>query len=157
MLLNSGVREDSWESAGLQGDQTSQSQMKSGLMRKLKLQYFGHLMGRTDSMERPWCWERLKARGEKANRGWDGWMASLTWWTWVWASSRSWWWTGKSGVRQSMGPQRVGYDWATERQRLATNGLQSIGLQRVWHNLAARQQQQQSLYKDDSKLSALKQ
>jgi len=53
----------------------------------LKLQYFGHLMGRTDSFERPWCWERLKAGGEGDDRRWDGWMASPTWWTWVWASS----------------------------------------------------------------------
>ena len=65
-----------------------------GLMLKLKLQYFGHLMWRTDSFKRPWCWERLKAGGEGDNRGWDGWMASLTWWTWVWVNSRSWWWTG---------------------------------------------------------------
>ena len=73
------------------------------LMLKLKLQYFGHLMRRTDSLERPWCWERLKAGGEGDNRGWDGWMASLTWWTWVWARSGSWWWIGKPGVLQSMG------------------------------------------------------
>ena len=52
--------------------------------------------------KRPWCWERLKA-GDGGNRGWDGWMASLTRWTWAWASSRSWWWTGKAGVRQSKG------------------------------------------------------
>ena len=48
--------------------------------------------------KRPWCWERLKAGGEGDDRGWDGWMASSTWWTWVWASSRSWWWTGKPGI-----------------------------------------------------------
>ena len=48
--------------------------------------------------ERPWCWERLKAGGEGDNRGWDGWMASLMWWTWIWVGSRSWWWTGKLGV-----------------------------------------------------------
>ena len=55
-----------------------------GLMLKLKLQYFGHLMWRTDSLEkRPWCWEWLKAGGEGSERGWDGWMASLTQWTWV--------------------------------------------------------------------------
>ena len=59
--------------------------------------------------KRPWCWERLKAGGEGDNRGWDGWMAQ---WTWVWASSRSWWWTGKPGMLQSMGLQRVGHDWA---------------------------------------------
>ena len=65
------------------------------LMLKLKLQYFSHLMQRTNSQERTWCWEILKAGGEGGDTGWDGWMASLTWWTWVWASSGSWWWTGK--------------------------------------------------------------
>ena len=64
--------------------------------------------------KRLWCWERLKAGGEGDDRGWDGWMASLTGWTWVWASSGSWWWTGKPGVLQSMGLQRVGHDWVTE-------------------------------------------
>ena len=64
--------------------------------------------------KRPWCWERLKAGGDGDDRGWDGWMASLTQWTWVWTSSRSWWWTGKPGVLQFMGSQRVGHDWATE-------------------------------------------
>ena len=85
-----------------------------GLMVKLKLQYFGHLMRRTDSLERPWCWERLKAGGEGDDRGWDGWMALPTWCTWVWASSGSWWWTGKPGMLQSTGLQRVGHDWMTE-------------------------------------------
>ena len=60
-----------------------------------------------------WCWERLKV-GEGDNRGWDGWMASLTQWTWVWVSSRSWWWTGKPGMLQSMGSQRVGNNWVNE-------------------------------------------
>ena len=55
-------------------------------------------------LKRPWCWERLKA-GEGDDRGWDGWMASLTQWTWVWVNSESWWWTGKPGVLQSMGSQ----------------------------------------------------
>ena len=55
--------------------------------------------------KRPWCRERLRVRGEGDDRGWDGWMASLTWWTWVWASSRIWWWTGKPGVLQSVGSQ----------------------------------------------------
>ena len=58
----------------------------------------------------PWCWERLKA-GEGNDRGWDSWMASLTW---VWASSRSWWWMGKHGMLLSMGLQRVRHNWATE-------------------------------------------
>ena len=76
-----------------------------GLMLKPKLQYFGHLMWRTDSFERPWCWERLKMGGEGDNRGWDRWMASPTQRTWVWVSSGSWWWTGKPGVLQSMESQ----------------------------------------------------
>ena len=80
---------------------------------KLKLHSFGHLMQRTDSLEKTlWCWERLEA-GEGDDRGWDGWMASLTRWTWVWASSRSWWWTGRPGMLRSMGLQRVGHDWVT--------------------------------------------
>ena len=54
--------------------------------------------------KRPWCWERVKA-GEGDDRGWDGWMASLIWWTWVSVSSGSWWWTGEPGVLQSMGSQ----------------------------------------------------
>ena len=61
--------------------------------------------------KRPWCWERLKAGGEGDDRGWDGWMASLTQWTWVWVNCRSWWWTGRPGVLQSIGSQRVGRDW----------------------------------------------
>ena len=64
--------------------------------------------------KRPWCWKILKAGGEGDDRGWDGWMASLTQWTWVWASSGSWWWTGKPGMLQSMGLQSVGHDWANE-------------------------------------------
>ena len=64
--------------------------------------------------KRPWCWERLKVGGEGDDRGWDSWMASPTRWTWVWASSKSWWWTGKPGMLQSMGSQGVGHDWVTE-------------------------------------------
>ena len=64
--------------------------------------------------KRHWCWEKLKAGGEGDNRGWDGWMASLTRRTWVWVSSECWWWTGKPGVLQSMWLQRVGHSWATE-------------------------------------------
>ena len=64
--------------------------------------------------KRPWPWERLKAGGEGHNRGWDDWMASLTQWTWVWASSGSWWWTGRPSMLQSMGSQRVGHNWATQ-------------------------------------------
>ena len=64
--------------------------------------------------KRPWCWERLKAEGEGDNRGWDDWMASPTQWTWVWASSGSWWRTGKAGRLQSMELQRVRHNWVTE-------------------------------------------
>ena len=63
---------------------------------------------------RPECWERLKAGGEGDDRGWEGWMASLTRWPWVWASSRRWWWTGKADMLQSMWSQRVGHNWVTE-------------------------------------------
>ena len=49
-------------------------------------------------LKRPWCWERLRAGGKGDDRGWDGWMASLTRWTWVWVNSGSWWWTGRPGV-----------------------------------------------------------
>ena len=63
----------------------------------------------------PRCWERLKAEGEGDNRGWDGWMASLTEWTWVWANYGRWWRTGRPGVLQSMGSQRVGHNWVTEQ------------------------------------------
>ena len=79
----------------------------SGLMLKLKLQYFGHLMGKTDSLEKT-------ATGEGGDRGWDGWMASLTQWTWVCVASGSRWWTGKPGWLQSMGLQSVRHHWAIE-------------------------------------------
>ena len=81
-------------------------------MLKPKFQYFDHLIWRND-WKRPWFWERLKV-GEEDDRGWYGWMASPTQRIWVWVSSGSWWWTGKPGVKQSMGSQRVGHNWATE-------------------------------------------
>ena len=116
-----------------------------GLMLKLKLQYFGHLMWRLTHWKRPWYWERLKAGGEGDDRGWDGWMASLTWWTWIWAGSGSWWWAGKPGVLQSTGLQRIGHNWMTELNwcsilawripRTEEPGrLQSMGSQRVRHD-----------------------
>ena len=82
------------------------------LMLKLTLQYFGHLMWKTDSLEKTLVLENIE--DEMRLRGWDGWMASLTQWTWVWVDSGSWWWTGRPGVLRFMGSQRVGYDWATE-------------------------------------------
>ena len=94
------------------------------LMLKLKLQYFSFKSSKSFSFrgeelanwKRPWCWERLKAGGEGDHRGWDGRMASMTQWTWVWVSSGSWWWTGKPGVLQSIGLWRVGHDLATKQQ-----------------------------------------
>ena len=94
-----------------------------GLMLKLKLQYFGHLMQRVDSLKRPWWWEGLGAGGEGDDRGWNGWMASPTWWTWVWVNSGSWWWTGRPGVLQFMGSQRVGHDWVTELNWIMNNAV----------------------------------
>ena len=81
-----------------------------GLMLKLKLQYFGHLMWRTDSFKKTLMLRRLKA-GEGDDRVWDGWMASPTRWTWVWINSRSWWWTVRPGVLQSTALPQVGCDW----------------------------------------------
>ena len=121
MLLNCGVGEDSWESLGLQGDQSSPSYRKSVLNIHWKDWYWSWNSNPMDTWheelthwKRLWCWERLKVGEEGDNRGWDGWMASLTRWTWSWASSTSWWWTGRPGVLQSMKLQRVGHDWATE-------------------------------------------
>ena len=82
------------------------------LMLKLKLLTLATWCEELSQLKRPWCWERLKAGGEGGDRGWYGWMASPTGWTWVWASSRSWWCTGKPGMLQSMGLQRVGHDRA---------------------------------------------
>ena len=94
-----------------------------GLIQKLKLQYLATWCKELSHWKRPWCWKRLKAGGEGDNRGWDGWMASPTQWTWDWASSRSWWWTGKIGVLQSMGSQRVRHDWMTELNWTFKSGL----------------------------------
>ena len=121
MFSNFGAGEDFWESAWT-ARLSNQSILKEispeyslkELMMKVKLQYFGHLMQRTDSLEKTRCWERLKAEGEEEDRGWDSWMASLTQWTWVWVNSGSWCWTGRPGMLWFMGSQRVGHDWATE-------------------------------------------
>ena len=85
-----------------------------GLMLKLKVQYFGHLMRRADSFEKTLMLGTMKAWAGGDDRRWDGWMASPTQWTWVWVNSRSWWWTGRPGMLQLMGSQRVRHDWATE-------------------------------------------
>ena len=85
-----------------------------GLMLKLKLQYSGHLMWRTDSLEKTLILGKIEGKRRGDGRGWDGWMASPTQRTWFLASSGSWWWTGKPGVLKSMGLQRVRHDWETE-------------------------------------------
>ena len=115
MLLNCGAGEDSWESLGLQGDPTSPSWRRSvlGVHWKVWCWSWNSTTLATWCQElthwkRPWCWERLKAGGEGDDRGWDGWMTSPTRWTWVWASSRRCWRTGKPGVLQFMELQRVG-------------------------------------------------
>ena len=73
--------------------------------------------------KRPWCWEGLGAGGEGDDRWWDGWMASPTWWTWVWVNSGSWWWTGRPGVLQFMVSQTVRYCWVTELNWTLTHKL----------------------------------
>ena len=83
---------------------------------RLKLKFLNILATWYEELShlRPWCWERLRAGGEGDNRGQDGWMVSPTQRTWVWVDSRSWWWTGRPGMLQFTGLQRVGHDWATE-------------------------------------------
>ena len=88
-------------------------------MLKLKLQYFGHLVQRADSFEKTLMLGKIEGRGEGDDRGWDVWIASLTQWTWVWVGSRSWCWTGRPGVLQFTGSQRVGHDWMTELNWMA--------------------------------------
>ena len=108
-LLTFGVGEDYWESLGLQGDPT-QSILKEispgcslkGLMLKLKLQSSGHLMRRTDSLEKTLMLGKIEGGRRGDDRGWDGWMASLILWTWVWINSGSCWWTRNPGVLWSM-------------------------------------------------------
>ena len=85
-----------------------------GVMLKLNLQYFGHLMRRVDSLENTLMLGRIGGRTRRGQPGWDGWKASLTRWTWVWVKFRSWWWTGRPDILRFMGSQRVGHDWATE-------------------------------------------
>ena len=121
MLLNCSVGEDSWESLGLQGDPTSPSYRRSVLSVHWKdwcwswnSNTLATWCEELTHLKRPWCWERLRAGGEVNDRGWDGWMASPTQWTWVWINSGSWWWTGRPGVLQCMWLQRVGHHWATK-------------------------------------------
>ena len=123
MLLNCGVGEVPWDLRVLwTARRSNQSILKEnspgcsleGRMLKLKLQYFGHLMWRTDSFEKTLMLGKIEGRrrrGRQRTRWLDG---MSTQWTWVWVDSRSWWWTGRSGVLQFMGLQWIRHDWATE-------------------------------------------
>ena len=106
------------------------------LMLKLKLQYFGHLMWRADSFEKTLMLGKIEGRGEGDTRGWDGWMASPTQWTWVWVNSRSWWWTGRPGVLQSTGSLRVRHYWATKlnwrKKKFKSNNSMLLFLKQEW-------------------------
>ena len=115
------------ESLGLQGDQIDPSYRKSTLnIHQKDWCWKSNTLATwckvSTHWKRPWCGERLRV-GAGDNRGWDGWMASLTQWTWVWASFGSWWWTRRSGVLRPMGSQRVRHNWATELKRAHTKGL----------------------------------
>ena len=107
MLLNCDVGEDSW--VPWTARRSNQSILKEispgwslvGLMLKMKLQYFSTWWAELTHLKRPWCWERLKAGGEGNDRGWDGWMASPTQWTWIWVDSCNWWWPGRPGMLRS--------------------------------------------------------
>ena len=121
MLSNCGVGEDSWESLGLQGDPTSPSKRRSVLAVHWKdwccswnSNTLASWCEELTLLKRPWCWERLRAGGEGDDKGWDGFMASPTQWTWVWVDSGSWWWTGRPGVLQSMEFPRVRHNWVTK-------------------------------------------
>ena len=94
-----------------------------GLM--LERQYFGHLCKKPSHWKRPWCWERLKAKGE-GGKGWDGRMASLTQWTWVWANPGRWWRIGKTGVLRSIELQRVRHSLAAEQQQWLHRGQEIV-------------------------------
>ena len=138
MLLNCGVGEDSWETLGQQGGPTSPPLKRLVLCAHFKDWCWSWnsntLATRCEELthlKRPWCWERLRAGGEGGDRGWDGWMESLTQWTWVWVNSRSWWWTDRPGVLPFMGLQRVGHDWATE----LTDGNCSFSFLRNLHTV----------------------
>ena len=120
MLLNYGGWEDFCESLEQQGDQTCQSYRKSTL--NISWNDWCWIWSSStlaicckDLGGKAWCWERLGEGGKRGDRGWDGWMASLTQWTWVWAKPRRWYRTGNPGVLQSMGSQITGHDWATEQ------------------------------------------
>ena len=92
-----------------------------GLVLKLKLWYFDHLMRRADSFEKTLLLGKIEGGRRRYKRGWNGWMASPSQWTWIWVNSSSWWWTRRPGVLWFMGSQWVGHDRATELNRTELN------------------------------------
>ena len=123
MLLNCDVGEDSWESLGPQrrSNQSIEKEINpeyssERLMLKLKFQYLGHLMQRANSLEKTLMLGKTEGK-RRGDRGWDGWMASPTQWTWVWAGSRRRW-TGRPAVLQSMGSQRIGHNRTTNPEQI---------------------------------------
>ena len=102
-----------------------------GLTLKLKLQYFGHLLRRIDSLEKTLMLGGIGGRKRRGRQRWDGWMASPTQWAWVWVNSRSWWWTERPGMLQSMGLQRIGHGWATELNW----AFEILTFSRIWKQL----------------------
>ena len=105
-----------------------------GLMMMLKLQFFGNLMRRVDSLGKTVMLGGIGVGGERDNRGWDGWMASPTLWKWVWVNSTSWWWPGRPGVLWSMGLQRVRYDWVAELNWTELNCLSNFYAEYIMWN-----------------------
>ena len=148
MLLNCGVGEDSWETTRRSNQailkEISPGCSLEGMMLKLNSSTLATSCEELTHWKRLWCWEGLGAGGEADDRGWDGWMASLTRWTWVWVNSGSRWCTGRPGVPRFMGSQRIGHDWATELT-LKKNNLKKkifIGIQKY---PASSRQNSQSL------------
>ena len=143
MLLNCDVGKDPWESLGLQGDPTSPFWRRSALgflwkdwCWSLTSSILATSCEELTHWKRLWFWEGLGAGGEGDDRGWDGWMASLTRWTWVWMKSGSWWWTGKPGMLRFIGSQRVGHDWATELNWIMLNEISQIEMtSTIWLHL----------------------
>ena len=125
-----------------------------GLMLKLKLQYFGHLMRRTDLLEKTLMLGKTEGRrrGQQRMRCW---ISSPTWWTWVWVNSGSWWWTGRSGMLWFMGSQRVGHDWATELNWTELNIMLNARLDKSQTGIkTARKNINNFRYADDTTLMA---
>ena len=149
MFSNCGAGEGSWGSLGQQGDQTKS--VPNTHWKNWCWSWHPNTLATSckelTHLKRPWCWERLRAGGEGDNRGWDGWMTSLTQWTWVWVDSGTWCWSGRPGMLQFMGLQRVGQNWATELNwgcvlawkipwTEEPSGLQSMESQKSWTQLS---------------------